>query len=90
MNETVDGLSAELNIALYRLVQECLTNAVRHSRARSVAIRLSAEPHGSAELPSRVWLRVQESGVDTRRRACRKWHGAARHARAGRGTRRES
>ncbi len=65
MNETVDGLSAELNIALYRLVQECLTNAVRHSRARSVAIRLSAEPHGSAELPSRVWLRVQESGVDT-------------------------
>ena len=65
MNETVDGLSAELNIALYRLVQECLTNAVRHSRARSVAIRLSAEPHGSDELPSRVWLRVQESGVDT-------------------------
>lgn len=66
MTEAVDQLSPELNIALYRLVQECLTNAVRHSRARSVAIRLSAEPLSSAELPARVWLRVQESGIEAR------------------------
>jgi two-component system sensor histidine kinase UhpB len=66
MSEAVDALTPELNIALYRLVQECLTNAVRHSQARSVAIRLSAEPRASAELPARVWLRVQESGIQTR------------------------
>ncbi len=64
MNEAVDELSPELNITLYRLVQECLTNAVRHSRARSVAIRLAAEPLPCGELPARVWLRVQESGVE--------------------------
>jgi signal transduction histidine kinase len=66
MTEAVDELSPELNIALYRLVQECLTNAVRHSRARSVAIRLSAEPLASAGLPARVWLRVQELGIEAR------------------------
>ena len=62
MNEGADQLSAELNIALYRLVQECLTNAVRHSHARSVAIRLSADPHSTLEAPPRVRLRLQESG----------------------------
>ena len=64
MNEAVDALSPELNITLYRLVQECLTNAVRHSRARSVAVRLAAEPLPCGELPARVWLRVQESGLE--------------------------
>jgi two-component system sensor histidine kinase UhpB len=64
MNEAVDTLAPELNITLYRLVQECLTNAVRHSRARSVAIRLAAEPLPCGDLPARVWLRVQESGVE--------------------------
>jgi two-component system, NarL family, sensor histidine kinase UhpB len=64
MNEAVDALSPELNITLYRLVQECLTNAVRHSRARSVAIRLAAEPQPCGEQPARVWLRVQEFGLE--------------------------
>lgn len=62
MTEAVDALAPEVNIALYRLVQECLTNAVRHSRARNVAIRLSAETQGDAQFAPRVWLRVQESG----------------------------
>jgi two-component system sensor histidine kinase UhpB len=64
MNEAVDTLSPQLNITLYRLVQECLTNAVRHSRARSVAIRLAAEALPCGQPPARVWLRVQESGVE--------------------------
>jgi signal transduction histidine kinase len=52
----VDRLSPQLNITLYRLVQECLTNAVRHSRARAIAISFQADD-------SRVQLRVAESDV---------------------------
>ncbi len=58
MGEAVDGLPPELNVALFRLVQECMTNAVRHSQARALAIRLTAEPAAGG----RVRLRVQESG----------------------------
>jgi two-component system sensor histidine kinase UhpB len=52
----VDTLSPELNITLYRLVQECLTNAVRHSRARRIAIRVEVTG-------DRAQLRVAESEV---------------------------
>jgi two-component system sensor histidine kinase UhpB len=52
----LDGLSPQLNITLYRLVQECLTNAVRHSRARAIAIRFEADD-------ARIRLRVAESDV---------------------------
>jgi two-component system, NarL family, sensor histidine kinase UhpB len=39
----IDVLPPDLNITVYRLIQECLTNAVRHSRARMIALRLSIE-----------------------------------------------
>jgi two-component system sensor histidine kinase UhpB len=52
----VDGLSPQLNITFYRLIQECLTNAVRHSRAQAIAIRLQADH-------SRIQLRVAETDV---------------------------
>ena len=52
----IDSLSPELNITLYRLIQECLTNAVRHSRARVIAIRLGVAV-------ARVELGVTESDV---------------------------
>jgi len=52
----LDELTPELNITLYRLLQECLTNAVRHSRARVIAIRFEVDA-------ARVRLRVTESGV---------------------------
>jgi two-component system sensor histidine kinase UhpB len=54
----VDTLSPPLNITLYRLIQECLTNAVRHSRARVIAIRVQVDA-------DRVQLRVGESEVAT-------------------------
>jgi protein-histidine pros-kinase len=53
----VDTLSPQLNITLYRLIQECLTNAVRHSRARVIAILIQVDA-------ARVQLRVGESEVD--------------------------
>ncbi len=52
----VDSLSPQLNITVYRLIQECLTNAVRHSRARVIAILLRVDASG-------VHLRVDESEV---------------------------
>jgi signal transduction histidine kinase len=39
----VDVLAPDLNITVYRLIQECLTNAVRHSRARAIGLRLSVD-----------------------------------------------
>lgn len=57
----VNSLPADLNITVYRLIQECLTNAVRYSRARTIAIDLSVETGPAAEMPQRVALSVQES-----------------------------
>ena len=50
----VDSLPADLNMTVYRLIQECLTNAVKHSRARKIDLRLSLEA-------GRVLLEVTES-----------------------------
>lgn len=57
----VDTLAPDLNITVYRLIQECLTNAVRHSRARRMSVDL-AVVEGSCEA-ARVVLNVVESEV---------------------------
>jgi two-component system, NarL family, sensor histidine kinase UhpB len=57
----VDVLAPELNITVYRLIQECLTNAVRHSRARMIAIKLSLEEKSASSGARRVLLDVTES-----------------------------
>lgn len=36
----LDGLSEEINITLYRLAQECLTNVAKHAQATAVTIAL--------------------------------------------------
>jgi two-component system sensor histidine kinase UhpB len=60
MRGNVDSLAADLNITVYRLIQECLTNAVRHSRARMIAINLSVEESAAGR---RVVLEVTESQI---------------------------
>jgi two-component system sensor histidine kinase UhpB len=52
----VDSLPSELNVTLYRLIQECLTNAVKHSRARKIHFWLALQDN-------RVMLEVTESQV---------------------------
>lgn len=52
----VDDLPDDLTVNLYRIVQESLTNALRHSVPRSVRVDLCREP-------SRCWLRVEDDGV---------------------------
>lgn len=53
---TCTTLSVEVETALYRCIQEALTNAVRHSSARKVVIKL-------AFTPDQVLARVTDDGV---------------------------
>jgi signal transduction histidine kinase len=43
-----DDLPDEYKICIYRLVQEALSNAVRHSRARNARVHVSGGPNGIA------------------------------------------
>jgi len=52
----VDSLASDLNMTLYRLIQECLTNAVKHSRARRIHFKLALQEN-------KVVLEVTESQV---------------------------
>jgi glucose-6-phosphate-specific signal transduction histidine kinase len=44
----LDELGEQINMSLYRVVQECLTNVTRHASASAVEVRVegSAPPHG--------------------------------------------
>ena len=50
------GLPDEQATALYRIVQEAVSNALKHARAQAVTVSLDAED-------GRVWLRVADDGV---------------------------
>jgi signal transduction histidine kinase len=50
-----DALDPELKTAVYRLVQEALTNVARHAAASSVVVTVAQEPGG-------VELRVADDG----------------------------
>ena len=56
----LDHLSASLNIALYRIVQECLTNVARHAHATCVSIRLHG-PREEAQAPL-IQLEIRDDG----------------------------
>jgi PAS domain S-box-containing protein len=62
---TFDDLGGETKIAIYRAVQECLTNVMRHSAATEVSIHLLRGPirddSGGAD-NTHVQLRVRDNG----------------------------
>lgn len=53
----IDGLPAEMNIGVFRIVQECLTNVARHARATRVQISAARNDSGV------LLLRVNDNGV---------------------------
>ncbi|CAD6875772.1 sensor histidine kinase [Methylomonas fluvii] len=57
-SDAVDGLDKNLTIQVFRVIQECLTNVVRHAQAHSVTIDLE-----KLELPQAyLQLKVQDDG----------------------------
>lgn len=64
----VDGLAETVNITVYRIVQECLTNVIRHAAASRVEIALARTVPQSASEPGQsdtdvLHLTVQDNGT---------------------------
>lgn len=57
----LEELGEEINISLYRVVQECLTNVTRHARAAAVEVRVEGPAPAAEEL--RVCVRDDGVGM---------------------------
>ena len=53
--DITEPLSDELSLTVYRIVQEALTNAVKHAQASHLSVQLSTEPQG-------LYLQVLDNG----------------------------
>jgi two-component system, LuxR family, sensor histidine kinase TtrS len=56
----LDALGEELNICIYRIIQECLTNIAKYARATSVHIDIGIAQAGSTR---QLRVEVQDSGA---------------------------
>ncbi|MGH9401392.1 MAG: PAS domain S-box protein [Terriglobia bacterium] len=54
--EDLGGVSRELGLAIFRIVQECLTNVYRHSRSKTAAIRLARDSAG-------IHAEIEDNGI---------------------------
>ena len=52
---------AAIEIALFRIVQESITNIVRHARASTVLIQGGMT--ASTDAPGRIWIEIEDDGV---------------------------
>jgi PAS domain S-box-containing protein len=53
--DDLERLAPEVELAIFRLVQECLTNIHRHSGSKTAAIRIAREP-------DKIYVEVQDHG----------------------------
>jgi two-component system sensor histidine kinase UhpB len=58
--DEVDDLEQKISIQIFRVVQECLTNIVRHAQARQALIKLTIKPNET--LGKTLWLEVSDDG----------------------------
>ncbi|MDH4980710.1 sensor histidine kinase [Hyphomicrobium sp. D-2] len=61
----LDGLNAETNAHVYRIVQEALTNAAKHANARNVQIVLRQSQKNGANGHELIQLRIADDGIGT-------------------------
>lgn len=57
----LDNLAETINVAIYRMIQECLTNVARHAQARRLAIELR-RVRGRNRKPDKLILTVTDDG----------------------------
>lgn len=65
---SLEGLGEALDVAVYRVVQEALTNVVRHAEATRARVRVSREP-AQARHADAVVLRIEDDGKGLQRGA---------------------
>lgn len=67
--DAVDTLDSKLAIQLFRVIQECLTNVVRHAQARSVGVvlELSGDPAAAGGAMIHLLVRDNGKGCDLRK-----------------------
>ena len=58
-----ETLGEEININLYRIVQECLTNVAKHAHAAQVNIKLGLAGDANPAPPTRLELEIEDDGV---------------------------
>lgn len=51
-----DGLQGEVKINLYRILQECLQNTIKHAQASEVVVEMISEPY-------RLGVRIRDNGI---------------------------
>ena len=57
----LNGLSENINVTVYRIIQEALTNICNHALAKHVSVCLSLEP-GETPDAAAVFLRITDDG----------------------------
>lgn len=60
-DDDIDELTEPLNLAIYRVIQEGVTNAARHAGARNITIRVWRDV-ASAEAPDAITFSVTDDG----------------------------
>jgi signal transduction histidine kinase len=63
--ETVPELSPDARIAVFRAVQECLMNIIKHAKAKSVLLTLSVEADQMSIVIRDDGVGIDESRIDT-------------------------
>ncbi|MBA3339101.1 MAG: hypothetical protein H0T54_05035 [Geodermatophilaceae bacterium] len=60
--DTAKAVSPSLALAIYRIVQEGLTNVIKHARATSVRVDVAVADEGSDETGTEVLITVRDNG----------------------------
>ncbi len=66
LGSDIEGLGEQINITVYRIVQECLTNVVRHARATRAQISVSLQKGTDVGYAVRVQVRDNGKGLEQR------------------------